>query len=240
MLLEYRPFKIFILFDLFPLLFQYLNHSPLLVLFNLKNFSQRHQIFILFLSKIDLKTRQIYSDNLFVFVLIFLIVYLEINIIHQRINTFFQSTVFEIVALFDKRVITQESRIYNHWILLPSIFSIAFYVQATKIKAPTLIFIQRTYKNRTIDIEFHIQDFLQFISLQVLLRTFLFNKTLILLNMRSLHHIRIGFFETKKFLKLLHVNSFIDDCNSFHITSNSLLLNCFIFQQLAFIYQLQK
>ena len=106
MLLEYRPFKIFILFDLFPFLFQYLYHCSLLVFFNLKNFGQRHQIFILFLSEINLETRQIYGNYLFIFVLIFLIVYLEINIINQRIDTFFQSTVFEIIALFDKRVIT--------------------------------------------------------------------------------------------------------------------------------------
>jgi len=140
-LLKDRPFKIFILLNLFPFLFQYLYHSSLLVFFNFENFSQRHQIFILFLGKIDFETGQIDINYLFIFVLIFLIVYLEINIIYQRKNTFFKSTVFEIIALFNKRVVTQESRVYNHWVLLPTIFSITLYVQTAKIKTPALILI---------------------------------------------------------------------------------------------------
>lgn len=146
----------FIFFNLLSLLLQELDHWSFLILFNFEYFGQRHQIFILLLSKINSKAWQFYIEYLFIFILIPLIIDHKIHIVDNWVDSLFHSAIFESIALFDKGIVPQKRRIDYHRKFLEVSVSMTLDSQTTKMQAPTLIFVERANEHRTVDIQLHI------------------------------------------------------------------------------------
>jgi hypothetical protein len=101
------------------------------------------------------------------------------------------------------------------------------------VQAPAFIFVQRTDKDRTVNAEVYVKNFFQFKIIFFLYNRIFLDKGLILLKLRRFDKIR--FFEAEKFSKFLHVQFFIDNCNFFHVSMDSLLQYSVLFKQLALI-----
>lgn len=222
----------FLIFNLFSFFFEQFQHGLLLIVLDLKNFSQGLEVIVLLLGEVYLETWQIDVQDLFVFGTITLVGYHEVHVAYDRVNALTHAAVLQGVALFHEGVVPEEGRTDNHWELLVISCSFAIDVEAAEVQAPAFLLIERADEDRAVDVEVDIHNFFE---LKV------FCCVILLLMMQVVDGFEMCcfdyliFFEAEKFLELLHVESFIDDCYFFDVAADGLFEHCVLLQQLIFI-----
>lgn len=117
LLFEYKSLVALMFFDVLPLFLEQFDHRSFLILFYFEYLAQRHQIFILLLSKVDFEARQFDAQYLLMFLFVFLVIDDKVHIVDDREDSLPHSAILKGVALLHEGIIPQKSRIYHHWVL---------------------------------------------------------------------------------------------------------------------------